>query len=97
MAAIVIKDLDSNRALDRTAMSAINGGGAPWVFGWITPYTPAVAGNAGAGQVVNFYQISNSYYADQMNNQFQIVNANNSAPNSNINLAVNELGTNGKH
>lgn len=97
MAAIVIKDLSTNRVLDRKAMSAIRGAGAPWVFGWITPYTPPVPGNFGFGQVVNFYQINNSYYADQMNNQVQMVNVNNTAANSNINIAVTELGTNIKH
>ena len=35
MAAITIKDLSIDRALDRKAMAAIRGAGAPWVFGWI--------------------------------------------------------------
>ena len=97
MAAIVIKDLVSNRALDRKAMSAVRGGGAPWVFGWITPYVPAVPANSGFGQVVNFYQVNNNYYADQMNNQIQSVNVNNTAANANISVAVSELATNFKH
>ncbi len=96
MAAIVIKDLASNRALDRKAMSAVRGGGAPWVFGWITPYVPAVPGNAGFGQVVNFYQVNNNYTADQMNNQFQSVNVNNTAANANISVAVSEIAANFK-
>lgn len=95
MASIVIKDLRSNRVLDREAMSAIKGGaGASWVFGWIDPYVRSVPGNSGFGQVINFYQINNSYYADQMNNQVQTVNVNNSAANANINVAVSEIGAN---
>ncbi len=94
MAAIRINDLHANRELDRKAMSSIQGGGAPWVFGWIRPY---VAEAASFGQVVNFYQINNNYFADQMNNQFQVVDIKNSAPNSNINVVVDEHSTNIKH
>jgi hypothetical protein len=98
MATIVIKDLSTNRILDSKAMSAVRGGtGAPWVFGWISPYVPSIPGNSGFGQIVNLYQISNNYYADQMNNQIQNVTVTNSAANSNINVAVSELGTNIKH
>jgi hypothetical protein len=89
MAAITIKDLPANRDLDRKAMSSINGGGAPWVYGWIRPY---VAEAASFGSVVNFYQINN--FADQMTNQFQLVNVSNSGANSNINVALDEHSTN---
>ena len=51
MAAITIKDLHRNDLLDREAMSSIKGGGAPWVFGWIRPFTPNAPKLGGA---VNF-------------------------------------------
>ncbi len=92
MAAIIIKDLRTDRALDRRTMSFIKGGGAPWVFNWIRPY---VASTPSFGPVINFYQINN--YADQMINQIQVVDVNNSAPNSTINIALDEQSTNNKH
>ncbi|RJG05538.1 hypothetical protein D3870_05480 [Noviherbaspirillum cavernae] len=97
MAAIVINDLHSDRTLDRKAMSAIRGaGGAPWVFGAFAPYRPSVPANASFGQIVNVYEINN-FYADQMNNQFQSINVNNTAANSNISLAANQQAANFKH
>jgi hypothetical protein len=33
---------------------------------------------------VNFYEINYSFYADQMNNQFQNIDVQNNAPNSTI-------------
>lgn len=91
MATITIKDLRTDRILDRKAMSAVKGGNASWVFGWIRPYQPG--GNAfGSGSVVNFYQVNN--YADQMINQIQVVDINNSAANANINVALDESSTN---
>jgi hypothetical protein len=94
MAAIAIKDLHRNDLLDREAMSSVRGGGAPWVYGWIRPFTPDVPS---AGPVVNFYQINN--YADQMINQYQTVDVTNTGANSNINvgLAENSSNTKGKH
>lgn len=92
MATITIKDLRTNRVLDRKAMSFIRGGGAPWVYGWIRPFieqSPSVV------PVINFYQINN--YADQMINQVQLVDINNSAANSNINVALDEQSKNDKH
>jgi hypothetical protein len=94
MATITIKDLHTNRALDRAAMSAIKGGNASWVFGWITPYAPE---SASFGSGVNLYQITNNYYADQMINQFQVVNVNNSGANANVNVAVDERSTNNRY
>ncbi len=91
MAAITIKDLQTNRVLDRKAMSSIRGASAPWVYGWIRPY---VAATPSLGPVVNFYQINN--FADQMINQFQVVDINNSAANSNINVVLDEHSTNQK-
>lgn len=89
MATLAIKDLRTDRVLDRKAMSAIKGGGAPWVFGWIRPYT---ATPASFGTVVNFYQINN--YADQMTNQIQVVDINNTGANANINVALDENASN---
>lgn len=91
MAAITIKDLHRNDLLDREAMSSIKGGGAPWVFGWIRPFTPNAPNLGGA---VNFYQINN--YADQIINQYQSVDVTNTGANSDINLVVNENSTNTK-
>lgn len=94
MAAIVIKDLPADRTLDRHAMSAIQGGGAPWVFGWIQPYVPSASGSPGSGTVVNFFEINNNYFAEQMNNQFQTIDVKNYAPSSMINLAVDQRAIN---
>jgi hypothetical protein len=93
MAIITIKDLRTDRALDRKAMSAIKGGGAPWVFGWIRPYT---SGALNGGSTINFFQINNTYVADQMINQVQNVNIENSAANANINVALDEHSSNQK-
>jgi hypothetical protein len=93
MASISIKDLHRNELLDHEAMSSVRGGGAPWVYGWIRPF---VADAPSTGPAVNFYQINN--YADQMINQYQIVDVNNTGANSNINvgLAENSNNTKGK-
>ena len=92
MASITISDLSHNLALDRKAMSAISGGGgAPWVFGWITPFvreTPSV------GPVVNLYDITNNFYANQMINQFQTVDVRNTGNNSSINVSPDANSTN---
>lgn len=90
MATITITDLSTNRALDCKAMSRINGGGAPWVYGWIRPFVP---GSSSIGPAVNFFQINN-YFAEQMINQFQVVEVNNTAANSNINVALAESSSN---
>lgn len=85
MAAITINDLPANRDLDRQAMSAIRGaGGAPGVFA----FRPYVEASPSVVPVVNFYQINNSFFAEQMINQSQIVNINNSGANSNINAVL---------
>jgi len=81
MATLTIRDLAAHRTLDFRAMSAVRGGGAPWVFGWIQPFVQARPSTL---PVVNFYEINYSFYADQMNNQFQNVNVQNNAPNSTI-------------
>jgi hypothetical protein len=90
MATITVKDLPASMALDRSAMSAIQGGGgAPWVFGWIQPYVDA---SPSQSPVINFYQINN--FADQMINQFQTVSVNNSGANATLNVAVDESSLN---
>lgn len=84
MAAITINDLPANRDLDRQAMSAIRGaGGAQWVF-----FCRPVDASPSVVPVVNFYQINNSFFANQMINQSQTVNINNSGANSNINAVL---------
>jgi hypothetical protein len=91
MAKISINDLRVDRTLDREAMAHVRGGdGAQWVFGWMRAYMPQQ--QRGGAPVINFYQINN--YADQMINQYQIVDVQNSAPNSMVNVAVDERSTN---
>lgn len=95
MSSLVIRNLALDTTLDARAMATVRGGGgAPWVFGWIRPYVPAAPTDAGFGGVINVYEISNNYFADQMNNQFQTIAVNNSAPNSQINLAADQRSTN---
>jgi hypothetical protein len=91
MAAIIIRDLHTHRILDDRQMSSVKGGGAPWVYGWIRPFSES---SGGSGGVVNFYQINN--YADQMINQFQSIDVNNTAPNANINVALDANAGNQK-
>jgi hypothetical protein len=93
MAAITINDLPTNRGLDRKEMSFVRGGGAPWVYGWIRPF---VATTPSFGPVVNFFQITNNYTADQMINQFQVVDINNTGANSNITVNLAETSSNVK-
>ena len=84
MAAITISDLNTACTLDRKAMSFIKGGNfGEWTRGIAVPFireTPAF------GPVVNFYQINNSFYANQMINQYQTIDINNSGFNSNISV-----------
>ncbi|WP_454742102.1 hypothetical protein [Cupriavidus necator] len=42
------------------------------------------------GTVINFYEINYSFYADQMNNQFQSIDIRNNAPNANIDFQANQ-------
>src|ERR1700716_4752039 len=84
MAAITINDRPTNRALDRQAMSSIRGAnGAPWVFNAFQPFSD-LPSRSGFGPVVNLYQVTNNFYAEQMINKSQTVNINNSGNNSNI-------------
>jgi hypothetical protein len=91
MTTITINDLSVNRDLDRKAMAQVHGaGGAPWVYGWITPYSDAPS----FAPVVNFYQINN--YADQMINQYQMVSVLNTGSNSNVGVKVDEGSVNNR-
>lgn len=83
MASITISDLPTSATLDRKAMSAIRGAGAPWVFGWIRPFVDA---SPTQFPVINFYQINN--FADQMINQFQSVSVTNSGANASLDVSV---------
>lgn len=91
MANIKLTDLHRPaRKLDHESMARIRGAaGAPWVFGWIQAYLPS---QEGAAPVINFYQINN--YADQLVNQFQMVNVSNTGPNSIVTVNTEELGHN---
>jgi hypothetical protein len=92
MATISIDDLPAWHELGRQAMSRIRGAsGAPWVFGWIVPYTGA---SQSREPVINFYQINN--YADQIINQYQTVSVSNSAGNSTLNVKVDESSLNNR-
>ncbi|PTB17103.1 hypothetical protein C9I57_29625 [Trinickia symbiotica] len=92
MAAITITDLPLTRDLSRRSMSLIRGAGAPWIFGWIQPFAPPVPS---VGPVVNLYQTNNTFYADQVVNQFQLLNVNNTGGNSNLTVVAGQNGKNG--
>ncbi|MEZ2351155.1 hypothetical protein [Caballeronia sp. RCC_10] len=93
MSVLSVTDLECSRELDDAAMSAISGGGgAPWVFGWITPY---ISGRQeGFGGVVNIYDITNNFTADQMINQFQSVDVHNSGNGANLTVSPNAASAN---
>jgi hypothetical protein len=83
MTTITIKDLCVDRELDRQARLRIKGGGAPWVFGIAVPYG---ARPSGSDAVTNLYETNNYFIADQMNNQFSVIDVKNTAPNAVINV-----------
>lgn len=89
MPTIAIRDLEVNRVLDKQALASIKGAGAPWVFGWIRPF---VETRPSFVPQVNFYQINNTFVADQMVNQFQIIDVSNSAANSTVSVGVGATG-----
>ncbi|WP_028220348.1 hypothetical protein [Paraburkholderia oxyphila] len=91
MTSLTITDLHLQRDIDPRAMSFIRGAGAPWVFGWIQPYEPA---QASAGPVINLYQTNNTFYANQVVNQYQMLDVTNSAANSNVLVGVGQNGKN---
>jgi hypothetical protein len=92
MAAITITDLRMPRDMPRRSMSLIRGAGAPWVFGWIQPYTPPVPS---VGPVVNLYQTNNTFFVNQIVNQLQVLDVNNTGANSNLSVAAGQTGKNG--
>lgn len=79
MSALTIIDLPTNLALDRKALTALRGGGAPWVFGWITPYAPK---SSFTPMVNNFYQTNN--YIGQLVDQSQTITIGNSGDGATI-------------
>jgi hypothetical protein len=88
---LIINDLPHDITLDRAAMRDIRGSGAPWVYGWITPY---VDQRASMGPVVNIFETNNTFNAAQMINQFQNVDVHNSGANSNIAVSPDERSVN---
>lgn len=93
MTSLAITDLHQQCDIDRKAMSFIRGGGAPWVYGWIQPYEPAQP--ASLGSIINLYQTNNTFYANQVVNQYQMVDVTNSAANSSVTVGVGQKGGNG--
>ncbi|WP_321962279.1 hypothetical protein [Paraburkholderia sp. J7] len=92
MTSLAITDLHLQCDLDRKAMSFIRGAGAPWVFGWIQPYEPAQP--SPLGSIINLYQTNNTFYANQVINQYQTLDVTNSASNSNVTVGVGQNGKN---
>ena len=92
MTSLAITDLHIQCDIDHKAMSFIRGAGAPWVFGWIQPYEPAQP--SALGPVINLYQTNNTFYANQVVNQYEMLDVTNSAPNSNLSVAVGQKGGN---
>ncbi|WP_277183829.1 hypothetical protein [Caballeronia sp. BR00000012568055] len=93
MNALTINDLDFDRELDHAAMAAIGGGGgAPWVFGWITPYVENRQQSLGG--MVNIYDITNNINIGQLVNQVQVVDVNNTGNGANLTVSPNALSAN---
>lgn len=84
MATLAINDLTCYRELAPAAMAGVRGAGGQFMFGWIRPFVQS--SGLPLGTVINFYEITNNFYADQMNNQFQNIDIRNNAPNANINV-----------
>ncbi|SAK67594.1 hypothetical protein AWB76_03995 [Caballeronia temeraria] len=104
MCALTVSDLEYDRELDHAAMSAISGGGgAPWVFGWITPFVERSSSGTAAGSAVTLIDITNNVYevtnnvtnitVGQMVNQFQNVAVSNTG--NGATLTVNPNSTAG--
>jgi hypothetical protein len=93
MSALSVTDLQYDCELDHAAMSAVSGGGgAPWIYGWITPFVSAP--QQGFGGVVNIYDITNNFTAGQMINQFQSVDVRNSGDGANLTVSPNAASAN---
>jgi hypothetical protein len=106
MCALTISDLEFDRELDHAAMSAISGGGgAPWVFGWITPFVDRPSGGVGGATAITLVDVTNNIYevtnnitnnnitVGQMVNQFQSVAVSNTG--NGATLTVNPNSTAG--
>ena len=109
MCAITVTDLEYDRELDRAAMSAISGGGgAPWVYGWITPFVDRPSGGAGGigAATVNIIDVTNNVFEvtnnvtnntttiGQMINQFQNVNVSNTGSGATLTVNPNSVAGN---
>ncbi|SAL60411.1 hypothetical protein AWB71_03377 [Caballeronia peredens] len=107
MSVITVTDLEYDRELDRKAMSAISGGGgAPWVYGWITPFTGQSSGGGGGVAAVNIIDVTNNIYETtnnitnttvsvaQMINQFQSVNVSNTGNGATLTVNPNSVAGN---
>jgi hypothetical protein len=81
MATITITDLPASRELDRKAMSSVRGA-LSWVNGAFRAFLPAVP--AAPLSIVNFYQVNNTFVAENLIAQFQTVEINNAGDNSSI-------------
>ena len=89
MATTTINDLPLSRALDYKARAAVKGGGgAAWVLGAFRPFMPESARIA----PIVFNQIN--LIAQQLTLQFQNINVENSAPNSQITVNAGQSGIN---
>jgi hypothetical protein len=90
MSLIAITDLKYDRELDYAAMARISGGGgAPWVFGWITPYVEQR--QQGYGGMINLYEITNNINIGQFTNQVQTVDVNNTGSGATLTVNPNAL------
>lgn len=91
MASIIIKDLQSNRTLDRATMARVRGAGGTgaWVAFWMTPYSGA-SSTASAGGV---YNITNTIIANQVTFQNQTTEVLNSGANSIITAGPAQAST----
>ncbi|WP_244816191.1 hypothetical protein [Caballeronia sp. Lep1P3] len=93
MSTLSVTDLHYDCELDSAQMSVISGGGgAPWVYGWITPFVSDR--QQGFGGVVNIYDITNNFTAGQMINQFQSVDVRNSGDGANLTVTPNAISAN---
>ncbi|WP_321793823.1 hypothetical protein [Caballeronia sp. J97] len=109
MCVLTVNDLAYDRELDHAAMSAIGGGGgAPWVFGWITPFVDRPSGGAGGASAVNLIDVTNNIYevtnnvtnnvtnitVGQMINQFQNVAVSNTGNGATLTVNPNSVAGN---
>lgn len=93
MAAVVIRDIPATKPLKHDPMSALKGGNAGWLHGWIRPYIASSAQDVFNG-VINVYQTNYFNIADQINNQVSVIDIKNSAANASINVGSNQQAFN---